>query len=70
MSNNFIEEYRATIVSQFHYSDCDVNKKAYRIQFLDLSGQEEYILVAKLFCEDSDGYIIVTDGTKPKSLKE
>ena len=66
----FLEEYKATMVSEFGFKVFEQEGKLYRIQLWDLAGQDKNSTVTKIFAKDSHGCIIVSDATKPSSLNE
>ena len=68
--NTFLEEYKATIVSEFGFKVFEHKGKLYRIQLWDIAGQDKNATVTKIFAKDSHGCIIVSDATKPESLSE
>jgi Ras-related protein Rab-7L1 len=68
--NIFLEEYKATIVSEFGFKVFENEGKLYRIQLWDLAGQDKNSSVTKIFAKDSHGCIIVSDATKQGSLEE
>ena len=68
--NVFLEEYKATIVSEFGFKVFEQDGKLYRIQLWDLAGQDKNATVTKIFAKDSHGCVIVSDSTKPETLNE
>ena len=68
--NVFLEEYKATIVSEFGFKVFEQEGKLYRIQLWDLAGQDKNATVTKIFAKDSHGCVILSDATKPNTLDE
>ena len=68
--NVFLEEYKATIVSEFGFKVFEQEGKLYRIQLWDLAGQDKNATVTKIFAKDSHGCVILSDATKPDTLDE
>ena len=68
--NVFLEEYKATIVSEFGFKVFEQEGKLYRIQLWDLAGQDKNATVTKIFAKDSHGCVIVSDATKTETLNE
>jgi small GTP-binding protein len=68
--NTFIEDYKATIVSEFGFKIFENEGKLYRIQLWDLGGQDKSATVTKIFAKDSNGCVIVCDSTKSSTLEE
>ena len=68
--NVFLEEYKATIVSEFGFKVFEQEGKLYRIQLWDLAGQDKNSTVTKIFAKDSHGCVILSDATKPNTLDE
>ena len=66
--NVFNESYKATIVSEFGYKLFSYEGKIYKIQMWDLAGQDKNTSMAKVFCKDSHGVIIMADVTEEESL--
>ena len=68
--NIFLEEYKATIVSEFGFKVFEHEGKLYRIQLWDLAGEDKNATVTKIFAKDSHGCIILCDATKSSTLEE
>ena len=68
--NVFLEEYKATIVSEFGFKVFEQEGKLYRIQLWDLAGQDKNATVTKIFAKDSHGCVILSDATKENTLDE
>ena len=68
--NIFLEEYKATIVSEFGFKVFEHEGKLYRIQLWDLAGEDKNSTVTKIFAKDSHGCIILCDATKSSTLEE
>ena len=67
--NQFHENYKATIVSEFGYKIFNYKGNVYRIQVWDLAGQDRNTTMTKVFCKDSHGVIILSDVTNKSSLE-
>ena len=68
--NVFLEEYKATIVSEFGFKVFEQEGKLYRIQLWDLAGQDKNATVTNIFANDSHGCVILSDATKENTLDE
>lgn len=66
--NQYTENYKATIVSEFGYKIFEYKGKAYRIQVWDLAGQDKNTILTKVFCKDSHGVVILSDVSNNQSL--
>jgi len=67
--NEFRENYKATIVSEFGYKIYQYKGNVYRIQMWDLAGQDKNTTMTKIFCKDSHGVIILSDTENNESLE-
>ena len=70
IKNQFDENYKATIVSEFQYKIIEYKGKYYKIQLWDLAGQDLNSCITKIFARNSHGCIVFTDITDEKSLNE
>ena len=68
--NEFKENYRPTVVSEFGFKIHQSNGKLYRIQLWDIGGQDKSSGMAKIFSRDSHGCVIISDASNIKSLEE
>ena len=68
--NKFIEEYKATIASEFGFKIYEYEGKYYRIQLWDISGQDNNSMVLRTFAKNALGAIIVCDAKNIESREE
>ena len=62
--DEFSENYKPTIVSEFGFKIFNSNNNNYRIQLWDIGGQDKSPSMAKIFARDSHGCIVISDSTK------
>lgn len=62
--------YKATILSEFSFKIFEKDGNTYRVQLWDIGGQDRSPSVAKIFAQDSDGCLVISDATKPELIKE
>jgi small GTP-binding protein len=67
---NFIENYKPTVVSDFGFKIIEYKEKKYRIQLWDIGGQDKSPFMAKIFSHDSHGCLVLSDCSKPETLKQ
>ena len=70
MKDKFIDEYQATIMSDFSYKIYEYKGNYYKIQFWDIGGQDKNILMTKVFCNGAHGCLILSDITFPETLNK
>ena len=68
MKDKFIDEYQATIMSDFSYKIYEYKGNYYKIQFWDIGGQDKNIYTTKVFSKGAHGCLIVSDITNPETL--
>jgi small GTP-binding protein len=68
--NKFIEEYKATIASEFGFKIYEYEGKYYRIQLWDIAGQDNNSMVLRTFAKNALGAIIVCDAKNIESREE
>ena len=68
IKNNFSDQYKATISTEFAMKIFDYNNKNYGVQLWDIGGQDRGPNFTKLFCKNSHGAIVVSDITDPDTL--
>ena len=68
--NEFINNYQATIVSEFGFKIHESKGNLYRIQLWDIGGQDKSPAMAKIFSRDSHGCVIISDSTDDKTLED
>ena len=70
IKNEFTEDYKATIVSEYGFKIYEHDGKFYRIQLWDIAGQDKNAKLTKTFAKDAHGAIVMCDATNPSSRKE
>jgi small GTP-binding protein len=68
MKDKFIDDYKATIMSDFSYKIYEYKGNYYKIQFWDIGGQDKNIYATKVFSKGAHGCLIVSDITIPETL--
>ena len=66
----FNEVHKPTIVSEFGFKIIEYKEKKYRIQLWDIGGQDKSPFMAKIFARDSHGCLVLSDCSKPETLKD
>ena len=66
----FNEIHKPTIVSEFDFKIYEYKEKKYRIQLWDIGGQDKSPSIGKIFARDSLGCLVISECTKPESLKD
>ena len=59
--NEFLEQYKPTIVSEHSYKIFDCEGKFYRIQIWDIAGQDRSSKITKIFSKGSHGAVVLYD---------
>ena len=70
IKNEFTEDYKATIVSEYGFKIFEHNNQYYRIQLWDIAGQDKNAKLTKTFAKDSHGAVVMCDATNPSSREE
>ena len=68
MKDKFIDQYQATIMSDFSYKIYEYKGNYYKIQFWDIGGQDKNIYTTKVFSKGAHGCLIVSDITNSETL--
>ena len=70
INGGFEKYYKPTIVSEFQYKIFECRGNCYRIQLWDIGGQDKSPSIGKIFARDSLGCLVISDCSKPESLKD
>ena len=70
IKQEFKDDYKATIVSEFGIKVFKYKEDFYRIQLWDIGGQDRSPSLTKVFARDSFGCIVISDVSKEKSLED
>ena len=70
IKNEFTEDYKATIVSEYGFKIYEHDSKFYRIQLWDIAGQDKNAKLTKTFAKDAHGAIVMCDATNQSSREE
>ena len=70
IKNEFTEDYKATIVSEYGFKIYEHDGKFYRIQLWDIAGQDKNAKLTKTFAKDAHGAIVMCDATNSSSREE
>ena len=70
IKNEFTEDYKATIVSEYGFKIYEHDGKFYRIQLWDIAGQDKNAKLTKTFAKDAHCAIVMCDATNPSSREE
>ena len=70
IKNEFTEDYKATIVSEYGFKIYEHDGKFYRIQLWDIAGQDKNAKLTKTFAKDAHGAIVMCDATNQSSREE
>ena len=69
--NEFKDDYKTTIVSEFGFKIHKANGKFYRVQLWDIGGQDNSSSsIAKIFSRDSHGCVVISDANNIETLKD
>jgi small GTP-binding protein len=68
--DEFKDNYKTTVVSEFGFRIYELGEKFYRIQLWDIGGQDKSPVMAKIFTRDSHGCVVVSDATDIKTLED
>eukprot|EP01080_Neovahlkampfia_damariscottae_P010892 gene10892-3596_t len=69
VQNTFLEEYDPTIEDSYS-KQTNVEGKTYLLQILDTAGQEEYSALRDTYMRSSDGFVLVFDLTKKRTMTD
>lgn len=69
VGNTFITEPAATIGVDFDWKNLHLEDDLIRVKFMDLSGQERFRDLAKVYYEEAVGALVVHDTTQPGSFE-
>lgn len=67
-SNNFSENYRATIGCEFSFRPIEMHGDNYSVQLWDLAGQDRFGGVSKLYCREAHAALVVCDISQPETV--
>ena len=70
VKNEFTENYKATIVSEYSSKVYLYEEKLYKINLWDIAGQDHFASITKSFAKGSHGAITMCDVMDPNSLSE
>ena len=70
LKNEFSEEYKATINTDFNFKIQEYKNEYYKTQIWDIAGQDRFIGMIKILSKNSHGCIIFSDITDRRSLDE
>ena len=70
LKNEFPDEYKATINTDFNYKITEYKGNYYKTQIWDIGGQDRYIGMTKILSKNAHGCIIFSDITDKRSLDE
>ena len=70
LKNRFVENYKATIVSEYSSKVYKYDGKLYKIILWDIAGADHYASVTKTFSKDAQGCITMADAMESISLEE
>lgn len=69
-AGKFVENYKATIASEFGYRQIEVDNYIYRIQLWDIAGMDRNQILAHHFLQDTSGAIIMCSSDKEVTLQD
>ena len=70
VKNNFSEEYKSTLLSEYNSKKYENKNKLHNIYLWDIAGQDHFEFLIKSFCRDSHGCITISDILVPPSLND
>ena len=70
VKNEFDENYKPTIVSEYNSKIYKYEDKIYNINVWDIAGQDRYAAIIKSFSKNTQGCITMSDVMNPNSLTE
>ena len=68
--NEFSEDYKATIVSEYNHKIVDYEGRYYRIQLWDLAGQDKSAKITKTFAKGSHGCVVLCEANRIDTRNE
>ena len=68
--NEFSEDYKATIVSEYNHKIVDYEGRYYRIQLWDLAGQDKSAKITKTFAKGSHGCVVLCEANRLDTRNE
>lgn len=68
--NEFLQQYKPTIVSEHNYKIVEYGGKYYRIQIWDIAGQDRSAKITKNFAKGSHGAVILYDAVNIYTREE
>ena len=68
--NEFLEDHRPSIVSEFAFKLFEYKEKQYRIQLWDIGGQDKSPSMMNIFAKDTYGCLVLTDCTDKSTLDD
>ena len=68
--NEFTEDYKATIVSEYSHKIVDYEGRYYRIQLWDLAGQDKSAKITKTFAKGSHGCVVLCEANRLDTRNE
>ena len=70
INNKFAQTYSPKIASQFSYKIVKIKEKIYRVQFLDIAGQDKNPENTGIFCKNTKGIILWCEVNKIQSRED
>jgi small GTP-binding protein len=70
IKNEFTEDYKATIVSEYNHKIVDYEGRYYRIQLWDLAGQDKSAKITKTFAKGSHGCVVLCEANRIDTRNE
>ena len=69
VNNEFNEEYKPTIMSEFSFKMYNYKGNYYKVQIWDLAGQDKNIYTSKVFTKGAHGCLILYDAENQESFE-
>ena len=69
IKNEFNEEYKPTIISEFCFKMYNYKGNYYKVQIWDLAGQDKNIYTSKVFTKGAHGCLILYDAENQNSFE-
>jgi len=70
MNNEFKEDYKPTIISEFRFKMYNYKGNYYKVQIWDLAGQDKNIYASKVFTKGAHGCLILYEAENQNSLED
>ena len=67
--NKFVDNYQATIATQFSSKILQINDITYRLQFWDIAGQDRNVATTNIFCKNANGIVLCSEINDKETLK-